>query len=213
MNMLRLYYRVIGLLGRDLRLAALLVAANLALAAAAFAEPVLMGRIIDGLARLGKDEDALSRLGPMVLAWVGFGLFTIVAGVFVALHADRLSHRRRLVAVTNFFEHVMELPLAFHSGTHSGRVLKAMLEGSNGMGWLWLGFFRDHLVALVSLVVLLPMTLFVNPVLGGILVALVVVFTLVTASSCAAPRPSRARSSTTTRRSPSTRPTRSATWR
>ena len=65
-----------------------------------------------------------------------------------------------------YFEHVLELPLAFHTSTHSGRVLKVMLEGSNGMAWLWLGFFREHLAALVALVVLLPLTLFLNWRLG-----------------------------------------------
>ena len=60
--------------------------------------------------------------------------------------------------MANYFEHVLELPLAFHTATHSGRVLKVMLEGSNGMAWLWLGFFREHLAALVALVVLLPLT-------------------------------------------------------
>ena len=101
-------------------------------------------------------------LTPLIGAWVGFGLFAIGAGVTVALHADRLSHRRRLATMANYFEHVLELPLAFHTATHSGRVLKVMLEGSNGMAWLWLGFFRDHLAALIALLVLLPLTVFLN---------------------------------------------------
>ena len=69
--------------------------------------------------------------------------------------------------MANYFEHVLELPLAFHTATHSGRVLKVMLEGSNGMAWLWLGFFREHLAAFVALVVLLPLTLFLNWRLGA----------------------------------------------
>ncbi len=48
------------------------------------------------------------------------------------------------------------------------------------MAATWLGFFRDHCAALVSLVVLLPMTLFLNWQLGSILVALMVVFTALT---------------------------------
>jgi len=181
MNLLRLYARVMGFLGPDRRLAALLALSNVALAGAAFAEPLLMGRIIDGLTRLGKGADAFATLLPLIAAWVAFGLFTIVAGVMIGLHADRLSHRARLKAMAGFFEHVLDLPLAFHAQQHSGRVLKAMLEGTNGMGWLWLGFFREHLVALISVGVLLPMTLFVNPQLGGILVVLVLVFTGLTA--------------------------------
>jgi glucan exporter ATP-binding protein len=181
MKFLRLYARVMGFLGPDRRLAAILAVANVALAAAAFAEPILMGRIIDGLTRLGKGADAFATLLPLLAAWVAFGLFTIVAGVTIGLHADRLSHRARLKAMAGFFEHVLDLPLAFHSQQHSGRVLKAMLEGTNGMGFLWLGFFRDHFVALLSVGILLPMTLFVNPRLGAILVVLVIVFTILTA--------------------------------
>ncbi|WP_298967567.1 glucan ABC transporter ATP-binding protein/ permease [uncultured Methylobacterium sp.] len=183
MRLFRLYARVMGQLGPDLRLGAVLGLANVALAVAAFAEPVLFGRIIDRLTHAPDRGGSFASAADLWLigAWVGFGLFTIAAGVLIALHADRLAHRRRLSAMAGYFEHVLELPLAFHSANHSGRILKAMLEGTNGMAWLWLGFFRDHCAALVSLGVLLPLTLFLNWRLGAILVVLVGVFTLLTA--------------------------------
>jgi glucan exporter ATP-binding protein len=179
MWLVRLYVRVLGQLGSDLKLGAVLALANIGLAIAAFAEPILFGRIIDrltGTQAPGTPPVTFGSLMPLILAWVGFGVFTIVAGVMVALHADRLSHRRRLATMANYFEHVLQLPLAFHTRTHSGRVLKVMLEGSNGMAWLWLGFFRDHFSALVALTILLPLTLFLNWRLGLLLVALIVVF-------------------------------------
>ena len=49
MNFFRLYGRVLGLLGSEARLGWLLALANVALAAAQFAEPVLFGRIVDTL--------------------------------------------------------------------------------------------------------------------------------------------------------------------
>ena len=153
------------------------------LAITAFAEPILFGRIIDVLTRAqaaGATPPTFGSLAPLIVAWVAFGLFTIGAGVLVALHADRLSHRRRLGVMAIYFEHVLELPLAFHTSTHSGRVLKVMLEGSNGMAWLWLGFFREHLSALVALGVLLPLTVFLNWRLGLLLLILVAVFTVLT---------------------------------
>jgi ATP-binding cassette, subfamily B, beta-glucan exporter len=183
MWLIRLYSRVLGQLGSDLKVGAWLAAANIALAITAFAEPILFGRIIDVLTRgqgAGAAPVTFSALGPLIIAWVAFGLFTIGAGVLVALHADRLSHRRRLGVMANYFEHVLELPLAFHTSTHSGRVLKVMLEGSNGMAWLWLGFFREHFSALVALGVLLPLTLFLNWRLGLLLVTLVAVFAILT---------------------------------
>ena len=180
MWVVRLYARVMGLLGEDKRLAWGLVAANVLLAVATFAEPLVMGRIIDGLTHMARGADGFSALLPWIAAWVGFGLFTIGAGVTIALHSDRIQHRNRLKVMANYFEHVLDLPVAFHSNNHSGRVLKAMLEGTNGMSWLWLGFFRDHLSAIVSLCVLLPLTLFVNWQLGSILVLLVAVFAALT---------------------------------
>ena len=51
MNFVRLYSRVLRLLGTEARLGWLLAGANLALAVAQFAEPVLFGRIIDTLVR------------------------------------------------------------------------------------------------------------------------------------------------------------------
>ena len=184
MWLFRLYVRVLGQLGSDLRLGAFLALGNIGLAVAAFAEPILFGRIIDRLTGGGAAAAAgpvtFTSLAPLLVAWVGFGVFTIGAGVLIALHADRLSHRARLGTMANYFEHVLELPLAFHTSTHSGRVLKVMLEGSNGMAWLWLGFFRDHFSAIVSLGVLLPLTLFLNWRLGVLLVGLVLLFTLLT---------------------------------
>jgi glucan exporter ATP-binding protein len=184
MSLIRLYVRVLGQLGSDLKIGGGLALANVALAIAAFAEPILFGRIVDRLTQgqaAGGTPVTFGSLMPLIAAWVGFGLFAIGAGVTVALHADRLSHRRRLATMANYFEHVLELPLAFHTATHSGRVLKVMLEGSNGMAWLWLGFFRDHLAALIALLVLLPLTVFLNWRLGLLLVALVAVFAVLTA--------------------------------
>jgi ATP-binding cassette, subfamily B, beta-glucan exporter len=183
MWLIGLYARVLRQLGSDMRIGAWLALANVALAVTAFAEPILFGRIIDVLTRAqipGTERVTFGTLMPLILAWVAFGLFTIGAGVLVALHADRLAHRARLATMANYFEHVLELPLAFHTATHSGRVLKVMLEGSNGMSWLWLGFFREHLSALVALVILLPLTVFLNWRLGLLLVALVVLFTILT---------------------------------
>lgn len=178
MSLPRLYFRVLMQLGPELRLGLLLVGANLALATAMFAEPYLFGRIINLLtgtqAQGGKPT--LEALLPLIGLWLAFGLVSIIGGVTVALHADRMSHRRRLGVMTTYFEHVLTLPLSFHSSTHSGRTLKVMLNGADGMFWLWLGFMRDHCAALVSLLVLLPLTLFINWRLGLLLVGLVVVF-------------------------------------
>jgi glucan exporter ATP-binding protein len=183
MTILRLYARVLSLLGPQIHLGWVLALANVALAAAQFAEPVLFGRIIDSLAGAQGAEGSLSwaRLSPLVAAWVGFGLFMIVCGALVALYADRLAHRRRQAVLSEFFEHTLRLPLSFHSATHSGRVMKVMLSGTDTLWWLWLGFFREDLAALVSIFVLVPMSLYLNWRLGLLLIGLCVIFLVLTA--------------------------------
>lgn len=145
MKLVRLYWRVLQELGSDLPTGAVLAFANIALAASAFAEPMLFGRIID-----------------------------------VLTQGCSPAHRRRCAAMATYFDHVLELPHDFHSEAHSGRVLKVMLEGTSAMSWLWLGFFRSHLAALVALTILLPLTLFLNWRLGILLLILVVVFAVST---------------------------------
>ncbi|MCP8940537.1 glucan ABC transporter ATP-binding protein/ permease [Alsobacter sp. SYSU M60028] len=182
MNLVRLYLRVLRQLGPEARLGVVLAVANVLLAIAQFAEPVLFGRIVDLLSRAQATgvQPRWGDLLPLASAWVGFGLFTIGGGVLVALHADRLSHRRRLAIVADFFEHVLTLPLSFHATTHSGRVLKVMLDGAAGIQGLLLSFFREHFASFVALVVLLPLTVFINWRLGLMLVLLLAVFTTLT---------------------------------
>ena len=183
MNFVRTYLRVLKELGSEYRLAIILVLANLALAAAQFAEPILFGRIIDKLAEAQKSEVPLQwdALSSLIAAWVAFGLFTIAAAVLVALHADRLSHRRRLAVMGAYFEHVLHLPLSFHTASHSGRLLKGMLDGAAGMASIWLSFFRENCASFMALFVMLPLSLFLNWRLAGLLIVLVFFFGFLTA--------------------------------
>src|SRR2546423_826924 len=181
MSLLRLYTRVLELLGKEARLGWMLAAANRWLAGAHFAEPVLFGHIVDVLS--GKPSTgplASSSAWPLLAAWAVFGLFTIGCSAAVALHADRLAHRQRQAVLTNYFEHIMQLPLTFHTGTHSGRLMKVMLNGTDSLWRLWLAFFREHFAVIMSLVVLLPLALYINWRLAILLFILCVVFTALT---------------------------------
>lgn len=182
MSVFSTYARVLGLLRPQARLAGVLVLANLALAIAQFAEPLLFGRIIDLMTRAQAPGQKLTwdALLPLVSAWAGFGLFSIGGAILVGLNADRLAHRRRLAVMSDYFNHVLNLPLTFHTNVHSGRLLKTMLDGAGAMFGLWLSFFRENCAALVALFVLLPATLFVNWRLGALLMALVGVFYIAT---------------------------------
>ncbi|EKS30817.1 glucan ABC transporter ATP-binding protein/ permease [Afipia felis] len=185
MALIRLYLRVLDQLGDEARLAWVLAFANLLLATAQFAEPVLFGRIIDVLSANPDGGHAATLLPaqspwPLLAAWVGFGLFTILCNAAVSWHADRLSHRQRQAVLTNYFDHIMQLPLTFHTGTHSGRLMKVMLQGTDALWRLWLSFFREHFAAVLSLLVLLPLAFYINWRLAMLLFVLCIVFTVLT---------------------------------
>jgi ATP-binding cassette subfamily B protein len=182
MGIFHLYTRALNLLGTDRRLGWILAFANLALACALFAEPILFGRVIDALSRAPSTDASVTwgAVWPLLLLWIGFGLFTIACSTGVALFSDRLAHRRRHAVLTRYVEHVLHLPLAQHSKTHSGRLMKIMLQGTDTLWWLWLSFFREHLAAIVSLFILIPVALYINWRLALVLIVLCLVFGFLT---------------------------------
>ena len=175
----KLYRRVLEQLGSDGPLAWWLSIANIALVLALFAEPILFGKIIDGLTRLKASElsDTWPSLAGYLGVWVSFGLFEIVCASFMALHADRLAHRRRHMVLRSYFEHVLQLPASHYNSVHSGRLMKIMLQGVDSLWALWLGFFRDHMSSFIALIVLIPLSLYMNWRMALLLIALCTVFT------------------------------------
>jgi ATP-binding cassette subfamily B protein len=162
-------------------LAVVLVAGNLGIAGIGFLEPILFGRVIDVLATSAeRSPEANWALTIRLLGiWSVVGVVGIVSGILVALHADRLAHRRRLAAVALYFEHVLSLPAAFHQREHSGRMLKVMLTGANNLFGLWLSFFREHLSTFVAVIALPPIALAMNWKMALLLIALLAVFAAV----------------------------------
>ena len=175
MRSLKTYGRALGLLGPDLRKAALLGGGNLLVAALQFLDPVLFGRVIGLLAR----SDALplqalwSTATTLIGIWVVVGAVGIATSIAVAVQAERLAHRNRLQAMHRYFVHVLGMPLAFHGETHSGRLMRIMLAGTEALFAAWLTFFRDQLAIFFSILVLLPLTLVMNWQLGLVLIVLV----------------------------------------
>jgi len=171
MPLLRIYLRVLGLLAPEKTLAITLAIANLALAGVYFLEPWLFGRVVDALA--GRDKYEAWRL---IATWAGVGFGGVVASVWVSLYADRLAHRRRQAAIAQYFEHAIALPLSFHGEHHTGRLLRIMHNGSGNLFGLWLGFFREHLATLLSILVMVPLALWINWKLAMLMIALMVSF-------------------------------------
>ncbi len=183
MRFLKTYGRVLGLLGRDIRIAGFLAFANLMVAGLQFLDPVLFGRVVNLLTRSDSlpQSQMWHEAAILLGVWVCVGIGGILSNIAVALQTERLAHRHRIKSMGRYFKHVLNLPLSFHGGTHSGRLIKAMLTGTDGLFATWLVFFRDQLSTILSAVVLLPMTLFLNWRLGLVLIVLVAVFLCFTA--------------------------------
>ena len=171
MSFIATYRRVLGLLSTERNLAVGLALASLALAAFQLAEPILFGRVVDALA---KGEPAMH----LVAIWAVVGFLGVAANVTIALHADRLAHRRRLAAMTLYFEHAIALPPSYLGEQHSGRLMKVMLRGTDNLFSMWLSFFREHLGAIFSLLVLVPTALYMNWRLALVLFVLMVLFAI-----------------------------------
>jgi len=179
----RIYKQALGVLGRDKRLAALLAVANIIVAGLTFMDPVLFGRVIGLLTRSdGMPADYLwSQSAQLLGVWFAVGAATILANIATALQSERMAHRNRLGIMNRYFNHVLSLPLSFHGDVHSGRLMKVMLGGSDALFGLWLTFFKDQLSTFVAVIVLLPLTFFLNWRLAMTLVVLVVLFVVLTA--------------------------------
>ena len=63
----------------------------------------------------------------------------------------------------------------------SGRLLKIMLTGVDHLFGIWLSFFRENLATFVALFVMLPLSLFMNWRLGGLLIVLILFFAVANA--------------------------------
>ncbi len=182
MQVLRLYGRVLGEIARNRGIMVLLAAANLLAAALQFLDPMLFGHVI---ALLGQTDahpaPALMGQGARLIGiWAAIATAGIGVNLLTALGAERLAHHTRLDAISRAFNHVLSLPVAFHSGAHSGRVTKTMNSGADTIFGLTLSFFRENLATAVAVFVLLPLSALLNWRLSLVLFVLVAVFTAVT---------------------------------
>jgi ATP-binding cassette, subfamily B, beta-glucan exporter len=164
-----LYKRALAMLLTERARAFWVVACGIALGAVPIAEQVLLARVVDALA-LGQGAF------PIIGLWAVLGLIGIVAGVVVAVMADRLAHRRRLAALGQAFEHAIILPISYHAEKGSGAVVRTILAGTDALFWTWLSFLREQFVALVGILVLIPTAIYMNATMSLILAALAVVY-------------------------------------
>jgi ATP-binding cassette subfamily B protein len=171
-QLLLCYGRALGLLRSEARLTIFLVVANAVLGVLQLAEPILFGRVVDALA--GGEQSF-----PLIGLWAVLGFFGVVASVVLAVWADRLAHRQRLVTLGAAFERAITLPISYHAERGSGRVVRIMLAGTDALFALWLSFMREHLASIISIVLLVPTALSMDMRLAAVLLVLACVYTVV----------------------------------
>ena len=185
MSLIRLYIRVLGQLGSDLRIGAVLALANVALAITAFAEPILFGRIIDapdagpGARRAPVTFGSLT---PLIVAWVGVR----------AVHDRRRRHSSRCTptgsrtgAGSPSWRTISSMCSSCRSPSTPRPIRAACSRSCSKARTAWPGSGSASSATTsrrsIALVVLLPLTVFLNWRLGLLLVLLVVVFAILTA--------------------------------
>src|SRR5262245_28293071 len=169
MSIWQVYRRALSLLLAERARTFWVVVCGVALGAVPIAEQVLLARVVDALA-LGRGAF------PIIGLWALVGLVGILAGVVVAVMADRLAHRHRLAALGQAFEHAIILPISYHAEKGSGAVVRTILAGTDALFWNWLSFLREQFVALIGILVLIPTSLYMTPTMALILAALAVVY-------------------------------------
>jgi ATP-binding cassette, subfamily B, beta-glucan exporter len=174
MDLFRIYKRALGMLAAERGLAIILALTSVTIGIIQLAEPILFGRVVDTLSR---GEAAF----PYIALWALLGLFGILAGAGVAVFADRLAHRRHLAAMADAFERAMTLPAGYHAERGSGAVVRSILQGTDGLFWLWLGAMREQLTALVGIVLLVPTAISMDVRMAGILGLLAVAYVVMNA--------------------------------
>ena len=174
MSLTRVYLRALEFLGPEKWLTLVLVIAGGATAMIQVYEQILFGKVVDALAKNG---DAT----PLILTWAGLGLIGILAGVIVAVLADRMAHRQRLVAMRSAFERSITLPISYHAERGTGAVVRTIVAGADTLFTTWLGFLREQTTAAIGIIFLVPTAIVMNWRLAALLGVLAVVYAILNA--------------------------------
>lgn len=172
MSLFQVYARALSYLSAYRTRVSLVVVANIVLAVITIAEPILFGRIIDGIS-------SRETVTPMLLAWAGFGVFNTIAFVMVAREADRLAHERRASLLTEAFGRIISMPLAWHTQRGTSNALHTLLRACETLFSLWLEFMRTHLATAVALALLIPTAFSMDARLSAVLVVLGVLYWII----------------------------------
>jgi ATP-binding cassette, subfamily B, beta-glucan exporter len=171
-SLLNIYWKSLQYLGAEKRATVFICAVNVALALTMLIEPLLVGRVIQAISTKSAVWLPLTQLAAV-------GLFHIGANVLVSREADRLAHRRKLAVLTESYNRVISMPLAWHHQRGTSNAMHTLLRAIETLFGLWLEFMRTHLATTVALVGLVPFALAQDWRLASVLAVLGVIYVIV----------------------------------
>ena len=172
MTLLKLYWRSMTYLAAEKRATIIMCIASTLVALVTLAEPILFGRVIEAISERANVVTQLAM-------WAALGIFNIIAVVFVARGADRLAHRRRLSVLTESYERIITMPLAWHQKRGTSHALHTLLRATDSLFTLWLEFLRQHLTTVVALTALIPLAMQMDVRMSLVLVVLGVIYVMI----------------------------------
>lgn len=159
-------------LAAEKRATIIMCIASTLVALVTLAEPILFGRVIEAISERANVVTQLAM-------WAALGIFNIIAVVFVARGADRLAHRRRLSVLTESYERIITMPLAWHQKRGTSHALHTLLRATDSLFTLWLEFLRQHLTTVVALAALIPLAMQMDVRMSLVLVVLGVIYVMI----------------------------------
>ena len=169
MEFFRLFRRTLVFARSEQNLVVLFALTSFLIATAQMLEPILFGRVIDALSKQ-------SSLFHYLSFWLALGLLNAALSVCLSVATDRFAHRQRMAAIIAGFDRSITLPARFHSQQGTGRSARTILAGSDQVFYVLLSLFRENLIAVSSVLVLIPLAFALDVRLASIIFALAIIY-------------------------------------
>ena len=154
MHYLGLYSRVLGLMKSEQARALLLAAGAIFNGLFLLSQVALFGWFVQALV----DNNSPS---AVLVVWLVSALLFVGSSLLVTSQASQLGHRARLSAMSRFFEQNISASSGFASArARLERMRTIMLRGVDQIFFLVNAFFREHLPALIILVLSVPLAFY-----------------------------------------------------
>ena len=161
--MFKIIYRVLTLLKWEKSTIIFIVLTSLIFSFLVLVEPILYWKIIDTLVSFEwKDIWWYSDLFDVIKIWVFLWIFIIVLKLYFSIASDVLSHKGFHRNVKRFYEKVLDLSMSFHSNSNSWELVKKITKWADNIFETGHDLFRKSLSELFTIIILIPLVLYLN---------------------------------------------------